>query len=327
MITVRQTPPSVTAPSTIAVADLEDTLATWFGAPVVLTSSGRAAIALALAEAGLNRYRHRVAMPPLMSACVLNAIVRHGFPVDAAAVDTADATLLYHQYGLPQIARPQGVVIEDICHAFFARPDSGARSWAGQTAVFSLPKFFSTTGSIGGLVVPDAARAQDLRARRDAFTPRSPEAIAQESAAFRAHDESTLELMYLSRLMNPRIADRELGGLPGSVADIAAVGRERQATIEAYLDAAGPAALPDGWAAMIVRCLPYFFPLSGPPEKIADAKRALTEAGIEADIYSIDVDRNMFAPRLARMLLIPAHHAVPKDAQEVILKTLRAIHR
>ena len=123
----------------------------WFGSPVVLASSGRGAIKLALREFGLNRYRHRVALPRMISGCVLDAVVQHAFPIDAAGKDEFDLTLLYHQYGFSQLMEPAGPTIEDICHAFFASCKTGRRPWRGQMAVFSLSKFFRTSTMVGGL--------------------------------------------------------------------------------------------------------------------------------------------------------------------------------
>ena len=81
-----------TAASVTTVPEAERVFAEWFGAPVVLTSSGRAAISLYLGVTGRDRYRHRVAVPRMISACVLDAVIRHAFPVDAARQQAADTT-------------------------------------------------------------------------------------------------------------------------------------------------------------------------------------------------------------------------------------------
>jgi dTDP-4-amino-4,6-dideoxygalactose transaminase len=316
---VRQTPASNTTPSVLTVEQLEATLEEWFGSPVVLTSSGRAAMALALDDMGLNRYRHRVALPRMISACVVGTVIRHGFPVDAAGAPPADAAILYHQYGFPQVARPDGPVLEDICHAFFASPTTGRRTWAGEMAAFSLPKFFSTSGSVGGLVVHDRARAEKLRGRRDSHVPRSPQAIAAEAATFRSHGgEAGLEQMYLSRLLNPRIADEELGGLPADTQDIQAIGRRRGDILAAYLSAVPEEHLAPAWRDLVRRCLPYFFPVQGNEARLGAVKQSLVEAGVEADIYTIDTARSMAAPKAERMLLVPCHHTIAADMQDVI---------
>src|SRR6266567_4107946 len=123
-------------PALLAVADAESVLSDWFGADVILTSSGRAAIHMYLQALGLNRYRSRIVLPRLISVCVVDAVIRSGFPVDAACGIVGDASILYHQFGIPQCACPSGIVIEDICHALFASPSTGIRDWKGEVAVF-----------------------------------------------------------------------------------------------------------------------------------------------------------------------------------------------
>src|SRR4029079_5467621 len=161
--TIGHAPAFKTAASVTTVREAEVVLSEWFGAPVVLTSSGRAAILLYLGVTGHDRYRHRVAVPRMISACVLDALIRRAFPVDAATPQAADTTLLYHQYGFMQETRPRGHVLEDISHSCFASATTGVRPWAGDAAVFSLQKFFSIATMIGGLVVPDADLARTVR--------------------------------------------------------------------------------------------------------------------------------------------------------------------
>ena len=158
-----------TAASVTTVPEAERVFSEWFGAPVVLTSSGRTAISLYLGVTGHERYRHSVAVPRMISACVLDAVIRRAFPVDAARQQAADTTLLYHQYGFMQSARPQGRVLEDISHSFFASASTGARPWAGDAAVFSLQKFFPLATMVGGLVVRDVDLARTVRDARDAY--------------------------------------------------------------------------------------------------------------------------------------------------------------
>jgi len=88
---VRQMPCPKKNRSTLTVAQVEAMLEEWFGSPVVLTSSGRGALMLAFGQLGLNRYRNRIAMSPMISTCVVEAVAYHAFPVDAAAAGEFDA--------------------------------------------------------------------------------------------------------------------------------------------------------------------------------------------------------------------------------------------
>lgn len=314
------------ARSTLTVSQAEAVLEEWFGLPVILTSSGRGAINLVLGAFNLNRYRHQVALPRMISRCVLDAIIHHAFPVDAASTGVADLMLTYHQYGYPQITKPDGRVIEDICHSFFAGVNTGRRPWAGQMAVFSLTKFFATSSMVGGVVVHDHAQAAELRRRRDSFPCRSAQEEGDESDVHCSRETASgtaLSRLYLSRLMNPRISDRELGGLPTSTAEIARHGARRREIIDMFCDAVGEHGSPAGWGEMMRETLPYFFPVCLGEQRMLESRQRLREAGIEADIYSIDVARNMRAPRFERMLLVPCHDAIPAAALADIAAILR----
>jgi putative PLP-dependent aminotransferase (TIGR04422 family) len=316
--------------SALTVAQVETTLEEWFGRPVVLTSSGRGALILAFSHLGLNRYRDRIAMTPMISTCVMDAVVRHAFPVDAASASEVAATLVYHQYGFIQTIKPTGPVVEDICHSFYATPTEGRRDWFGALAAFSLPKFFSTSSPVGGLVVQDRKRAESLRALRDAQPQRSIEQQDEESRIYcdsSAHSHFDFVRLYLSRLVNAQIADRELGGLPKQLSEIVDQGLRRKEIIAAYSDAVGRHACPPGWHEMMLERLPYFFPVSGEETRLLDARSRLQEIGVEADLYSIDAARNMTAPNYIRMLLLPCHDKIPQDVlaeAAAILRTFRA---
>lgn len=300
----------------------------WFGSPVVLTSSGRGALMLAFGQLGLNRYRNRIAMSPMISTCVVEAVAYHAFPVDAAAAGEFDATLVYHQYGFMQAVSLAGRVVEDICHSFYAAPTTGRRVWLGEFAVFSLPKFFSTSSPVGGLIVHDRNQAEGLRSRRDSNPQRSIQQQDEESHIFRDWGEFS-ELakaeLYLSRLLNPRVSDSELGGLPNHVSDIASEGRRRSEIIELYCDAAGDHSCPDGWHEMMREHPPYAFPVGGKEAQLLDVRSRLHEMGVETDIYSIDIARNMRSPKFGRMLLLPCHGAVPPAVVTEIASILREL--
>ena len=325
-----QMPPAKQLPSELTVAELEATLEEWFGLPVVLTSSGRGALRLAFSHLGLKRYRDRIAITPMISMCVLEAAIRHAFPIDAASAVEAEATLVYHQYGFVQTVKPAGPVVEDICHSFYATPTRGRRAWLGELAAFSLPKFFSTSSPVGGLVVQDRKRAASVRALRDTQPQRTVRQQDEESRIYcdaDMHSHFDFDRLYLSRLVNSRISDRELGGLPKNVSEIADQGQRRTEIIAIYCDAVGAHACPPGWHEMIRERLPYFFPVGGDEARLLNARSRLREIGVEADLYSIDAARNMRAPKFIKMLLLPCHDKIPQDVLveiSVILRSFKA---
>lgn len=319
---VPKSPPSVDAVSSVSVEEMEVLLSEWFGGNVVLTSSGRSALLITLQELGFDRYTHRVAVPQMISKCVLDAVINCAFPVDAAERSVADATIQYHQYGFTQLIRPSGVVIEDIAHAFFSVPQ---KDTPRTIAIFSLPKFFATSTMVGGVIVADPSLARSLRERRKSAPVKSAETLAKEASIFRTFPEGgsgELSLLYTARLLNPRIESIELGGLPTKRSEIEDIRRKRRDVMETLLVTAEHL-VPRGWGDMLRDHLPYAFPVSASGDTLERLNRELREAGIESDLYRIDVDRDMSHPRYERMLLIPYSHLVSEE----VLKDMGSILR
>ena len=306
----------------IAVEDTEARLSAWFGRPVVLTSSGRAALLLAFRQLGLNRYASRIAMPPRTAQCVFDAVTRAAFPVDPARDGgPVDATLLIHQYGHLLLDRPTGAVIEDICHAFFARPDSGARDWAGAMAVFSLPKFFATAGMCGGIVAADEALASALRARRDAAPALAAADLAADRETWRKGAPAALEQAYLRALLHPAPSAVALSGLPD---DLAATGARRAAVTAALLEAIPPAALDPAWRAMCRQALPFALPVFAAPDDLARLVESLRAMHVETGLFRIDRARKMAKPDPQIAALVPCHHAIGDAEVQAMADRLRA---
>jgi hypothetical protein len=322
---VHATPSPKNGPTILSVQGTEALLEDWFGAPVVLASSGRGAILLMLREWALNRYASRVAVSRFISACVIDAVVRGAFPVDVATAGGSDAALLYHQYGFTQKRGVQGRVLEDICHAFFSTADTGKRNWMGDAAVFSLPKFFPTSSMVGGIITRDQKLAKGLRARRDAHQGEHLVNSREMGEIFRSRYHSgggALEEIYTARLIDPRVLDTELGGLPSTLKAIRDVGSKRRSVMLELLAATNGQGLPPDWIDLLSQSLPFLFPVCGTEETLARAKQALLEIGVAVDLYQIDLARDMMAPRYLPMLLIPCHHEIPDRILQDILMIL-----
>jgi len=302
------------------VAEAETWLTEWFAAPVVLTSSGRGALRLVLAKLGLNRYRDRIAMSPMTAACVFDAVIRHGFPVDPAVSPTAAATVLIQQYGFVQGWRPAGLVVEDISHAFFAGPSWGARDWAGDFAVFSLPKFFGLAGMAGGIVCRNHDDAGRLHEQLAESIPRRQEEAARDRAIFRNGAGAEIEAVYLRNLLDSAPDPGALAGLPAPPGMVA-IGHRRAEILERFLDITRP----DGsWPASLRRVLPYVFPVFGQEARLRAIAGELTEAGISAGVYRVDDARDNRRPAWRPALLAPCHHAVPEGKLAAIEDAARA---
>jgi hypothetical protein len=323
-ISVHTSPDPLACGAGSSVAFYETLLGEWFGSHVVLTSSGRGALLLTLTEWNLNRYRHRIVVPRMISACVLDAVIRRGFPIDAAAGNEGDATLHYHQYGFSQRHAPGGLVVEDICHAFFGTKDTGSRSWHGEAAIFSLPKFLQTAAMVGGVATKSADLARRLRERRDQSPP-SGLSTAWMSDVYRRdyhHGGPDLERVYLARLTDPHVEDDDLRGLPSTISEIAAIGAMRQDNFDRLLSATVNMT-PADWLVDIRASLPFLFPVFGDAHELANSRAELREAGIDADVLQVDVRRDACQPRFEPVLMLPCHHAVECRNFEDMLAVLR----
>ena len=313
-------PPVGAARQARTLAEAEAALEEWFGVSVVLTSSGRGALHLAMTALGLKRYEHRIAVSPMTAGCVFDAVTRHGFPIDPAAGSAGDAALVIHQYGFVQNWRPGGVVIDDICHAFQSSGGDGARDWQSEMAVFSLPKFLSLSGMVGGVATPSVQRAAQLHELLHHFPQAAP--IPDERAIL-AHEQGAeaRERVYLARLLDPRPIAATCGGIPDA-AGLRAIGARRADMVDRLLTTPAARDMPGGWRAMIAAAPPFAFPLFVKADRRARIRGALTAAGVLAGAYRLDIARNSTAPEWRDALLIPCHPWIDAETQTRMIAAL-----
>lgn len=319
------------------LAEAEALLSAHFGAHCVLTSSGRAAIHLALGGFGLSRYVHEIAAPRFISRCVMDVVVRHGFPSLAERPGPWQAALRYHQYGIPQSERSRPSlesvrVVDDLCHAFFWPDARGGVGWAGEAAVFSMPKFFPASAMSGGVLVRDGDAADRLRAARDATAPFDDSEQAAQSAAFlEGYDGDPqaamqIERLYLERMIRCRPHRRDLIGFPCDLAEIAAISERRRQIAQRLLAAAPVAACNAEWRDDIAGWRPFALPVF---VEDAHARRSLVERaralGFDAGVFSCDVARNQFAPDYRPVVFLPCHHLIADADVDALADLLRKV--
>ncbi|MHB8461375.1 MAG: aspartate aminotransferase family protein [Vulcanimicrobiaceae bacterium] len=305
---------------------VEAMLTEWFGAPTLLFSSGRAATHAVLAELGFDRNRQTIRVPRFLTRCILNALALDAFPVWG---DGADAVLYYHPFGFRLRSVPrEPVVIEDAVHAFFTSPVSGARSWRGVACVFSLSKFFSTSGISGALVVPDPALAQRIAARRD-----RTEDIDPALAAWR-HDvivgtnlngdnwpgAHLLDAAYSLLTEFPKVDPQTLIGVPSDLSGLKATGMARHALLQVFADRLGslfPHDVVENGLDDVPFVLPYFG--SGNREKLLKIDVELLKLGIRCrGMYELNTGGEFYEPEYRDGLLIPCHQYMAPDVVEKI---------
>lgn len=309
----------------------ERILSEWFGCDVILLSSGKTGLYLYLNAKGFHRYRHRLQMPHYLARALINSVTQHVFPVHLP--EDGDALLFYHQYGFTQRGRPKhDVVIEDIAHSFFASPHTGSRTWQGEVAVFSVTKFIPIAGMAGGLLVHNPAIAQSIRetiANAPSATPEIRSWMRNILAnAYRptsnpndlAFTNSAYELLY--RYFTADSLD--LVGFPQSTDELSSIGLKRSERVNMYRAIVGrKSGQPQFWGdeeELLPFALPYFG--TGNLDELRKVDRALSEMGIAAGIYHMDVNRDMYSPEYRPCVLIPCHQGIPIHQFEMICQAV-----
>ena len=317
--------------STLSIDDYEKLLSEWFGTEVVLLSSGRAGIILYFQALGLNRYNSFVEIPRYISPCVIDVVVQYAYPVQQGTDNSV--SILYHQYGYPQKYLPNGHVLEDICHRFFEKPMTGSRNWIGDVGVFSLPKFFGTAGTVGGLTTNNTELAMTIRHLRDSCQlppPGTRDWIRSIYQKKRNNPEAKSLIPYLKaayslieEYVQPDLND--LAGFPTSLEEIQSIGEKRLNRIDRLVDGLGNNSIPVSFSDNIRNWLPFAYAFFGSGNKVnlSDADRTLREAGICAGIYQVDINRNISAPDYQPCLLLPCHQDVPMKKIDVIIDIIK----
>ena len=308
----------------------EELLGEHFGHECVVTGSGRSAIDLTMRMAGLNRYRNQIALTPMISKCVLEVLVNHGYPVDPAGKNRHELVLRYHQLGIPQkIGVFRVPVIEDICHAFFANSSVCVPRSGNGWAVFSLPKFFPVAGMTGGIVVRDIDEARALRELRDRSIPLTDaEQLSQQEDLQHAYTEDPrfagrLEMLFLKRRLNSRCHPLDLAGFPSTLKGIEDIRLRRCAIIQRLLGALDPQLFPTSWHRQLNSWLPFALPVFlNSEERMNAAKKELNSNGISCNVFSIDVARNQAQPDLQQALVVPCHQQLSDITCNMIASAL-----
>lgn len=306
----------------VNISVYEGMLSEWFGHPVILFGSGKSAVSTFLKVRKFNRYKHKIQVAQYFPAPLLNVLTEFAFPTNFP--ETGDGVWLYHQYGFPQQVEPKTpVIIEDIAHSFFATQFTGRRNWHGDVAVFSLTKFFSLSGSSGGLVVRDDALADEIRGILSSALPDLPELRdwmrAVLSDAYQSYRQpvthknifvgSAYELLKI--FVTPDTGS--FVGFPQDINEIYRIGERRQERIRHFREYFGGAETDNSLWKCSDSFLPFALPFFGNGGNLKRANCALEEAGIRAGIYNIDVNRNMYAPDYKPCLLLPCHQDISME--------------
>lgn len=285
-----------------------------------------------MSELGLHPYQNTITVPRFLSRCILNTLSLNAFPIRETG---GDAVLYYHQYGFSLRSAPrEKIVVEDACHAFFAAATSGARSWSGQAALFSLPKFFATSGPAGALVVPNERLYERIKTRRDAAAPIEPELaswrrqVIASATTFGVESPvyKLLDSAYSLLSEYPQIDPECLHGFPSTLSQLEQAGAARRERLEAFRQQLGqdfPSFMFHSGGNNLPYALPYFG--SSNRAKLQELSDALSAFDIHCGVYSVDVACSLYEPDYRPCLLIPCHQFVPlqliKDICQLIKRS------
>jgi dTDP-4-amino-4,6-dideoxygalactose transaminase len=296
---------------------------------VYLTSSGRGAIILSLRAAGIGR-NDEVFVPPFLSACVLDSIVRGGTPTLHFTKETK-AVLLYHHWGYAQnfeaikkrLAQREIVVVEDCAHGFWGETNKTKIGSFGDTAIMSLSKIFKTT-YVGAVKINNGRYSQsilnDLGQRtspREHFEHLLGEMIYLsyyrnlKRSKSRKSDEINMNRWYSTLLLFPKFKGIR-GYVPTTSQDALKVFERQNQNFLFLLDRLGRSFLlkGDNLSSMAPLCYPF---MSEDQNTLAQAVEWLERRGIRTGIYHFDVRRNMFDPLYTKCVPLPLHCSIDRE--------------
>jgi hypothetical protein len=296
------------------------------GSPVVAVPSVRVALCWIMQHLGYARHRDHVLVPRFMGRCILNALNRTAFPVEAQTPQTRLA-LVVNQYGLPQRLDEIGAAcasrglryVED-------RPAGIAISERlGPGSLAACIGFSKVLPALQGAAVlsHDDDLLQFCRTRRAETSPWSWAlfvmlALLRRRSRVGASSvlaELAYELYLPARGGNAALRTGMIEALQ-QLDEYARRAGERLALLQERF--AGRLLSPEG-----VR-LPYVVPLltgDGAPQ-VSDI---LARHGFDSQTYHIDVNRNMFNPAYEPACLIPLTPRIPETAFRALVGDLHAL--
>jgi hypothetical protein len=305
-----------------------------------LTNAARSGIIVGLRAAGRGRH-DEIFIPPFLSACVLDALNRGGFPALRFSEKTR-AVLLYHHWGFPQnfplirrhLEGRDVFVLEDCAHGFWGRSNGFGIGEFGDMAVFSLPKIFPIT--YAGLVRVNAPHLREeverqlryritFRERWQALKgERTYVRFYMQPPGKRARPDYAVDLQkwYVTLMTHPACKGIR-GRLPRSEQDLRAVFKKQNGHFRRFLEAMPERTFMlegDEPQTMAPLCFPFIHPDRAVLEK-ADAW--LKARGVMTGIYHFDVQRNMFQPEYRPCLPVPLYASMDEEVIKSFIKTFK----
>ncbi|MBI4238752.1 MAG: DegT/DnrJ/EryC1/StrS family aminotransferase [Deltaproteobacteria bacterium] len=307
--------------------------------PLFCTSSGRAALALTLATAGIGG-ADEVLVPQYLSHCVHEVLERYGRPAFGPSPRTR-AVLVFHQWGFPQdfdalaAAFPADVRplwIEDCAHVLEGAWNGVSVGDFGDVAFYSLPKLFSV--SYAGVLRINRAwlHAPIARAWEEAPTLSGWRArwadwcyvrLYAATPALQHSAVSTASTLYRVLEAFPR-GTAIRGAMPTTPAALEAFLRAQRNRFRVCLDRFGSQGVlrsGDDLDRLTPLVYPFFCEDSA---RRAALVAQCAEYGLRVDTYHFDVRRNLLAPDFRPCVPIPLHAGIPESVFQRVVRALPA---
>lgn len=303
-----------------------DTAASAFvGRPVVALPSVRVGLGWTLDVLGMARHRDHVLVPRFMGRCILSALSRHAFPVEAVTPDVR-AVIVVDQFGL----RHETAAVAARCRreGWALLEDSPCGIAADEApAPGALVRFIALSKALpivqGALAVSDDGAVLDAireRRRRDsgwswaAWLAMLGQRRRREAVAYSAIADMAYEAYPLGRGGNPWLRTNVRRVL-ARAREVEALHGRRLGLIQGRLGAR--ALVPD--VARLGYVVPYL------PRTIEAAQAAFRREGFHDGVYHVDLARNVFAPRWEKALLIPLNVRIPDERLAALVAGLAAL--
>jgi putative PLP-dependent aminotransferase (TIGR04422 family) len=259
----------------------------------VLFSSGRAALAIVVAQLGLGR-TDKVDIFPYASHCVLDAVSRRAMPELRAR--SASLRIVYHQLGFVQEEGLAGPVIEDAVDTLCI-PGTPLFPAGGAFELWSFPKVL---GTLGGAVMWCRSR-EDADSLRHLRTQAGGQLRQWMLRALGARSTTAHLWWQGAEPALGRPVALQLGELKSALRDWGAIVERRRENL-----AAAQSLIPS-WLKLTAGRLPCAV-----PAEAADGASIAREFDLSAGMRHFERVSDG-ARELVRLLPVPVHHQMPRD--------------
>jgi len=275
---------------------------------------------------GCRRHSDDVLVPKFMGRCILNALNRYAFPVEAVTAQTR-LVIPVHQFGLGQRLEAiehecgsRGIpYVEDSPYGLRFNEDLGPGSMAkflGLTKILPVIK--------GALVITEDRSLTEFfkQKRRESslwswpvFAAMSLVRRKRKVAGYSALADAAYEMYVACKGDNAWLRGNTWQALSGLNAFAEMSGRR----LSIITDRIGDRVLePD--AGRVPYVLPYF-----PAADVELVQEVFKLNSFDPNLYHIDVSRNLFSPNYEKALLIPTNPRIPFAHFETLIDGLASL--